>query len=86
MFSLDFEFDLVLGLARLDWRYDSHRVLLSEPGHPESFSVVFDGIVMLELYFMRQNEDAGSLRSHLSNWRPLTGSGLVGLVGRLPLP
>ena len=49
MFSLDFEFDLVLGLARLDWRYDSHRVLLSEPGHPESFSVVFDGIVMLEL-------------------------------------
>ena len=54
MFSLDFEFDLVLGLARLDWRYDSHRVLLSEPGHPESFSVVFDGIVMLEIYFMRQ--------------------------------
>ena len=85
MFSLDFEFDLVLGLARLDWRYDSHRVLLSEPGHPESFSVVFDGIVMLGLYFMRQ-KDAGSLRSHLSNWRPLTGFGLVGLVGRLPLP
>ena len=30
-------------------------MLLSDPGHPESFSVVFDGIVMLKCYFMRQN-------------------------------
>ena len=57
-------------------------MLLSEPGHPESFSVTFDGIVMLKYHSMRHN--GAVTASHLSNCRPLPGSGLAGLVGRLP--
>ena len=35
-FSLDFDFEF--GLTLLDWRFDNHSVLRSEPGHPESIS------------------------------------------------
>ena len=50
IFSLDLLFDLVLGLILLDWRYESQRVLLSEPGHPESASVL-DAMLLMELEF-----------------------------------
>ena len=40
MFSLDLELDRVLGLCRLEWRYENQRVLLSDPGQPESASSV----------------------------------------------
>ena len=48
MFSLDLELDRVLGLCLLEWRYENHRVLLSDPGHPESASSVLL-VMLLEL-------------------------------------
>ena len=48
MFSLDLELERVLGLCLFEWRYENQRVLLSDPGHPESASTVLL-VMLLEL-------------------------------------